>query len=124
VGAAWLLPSARIVVGVPIAYAAAYTAGLVATALVLRRRLGRIDGHRLVRTHLRVLVAAAAGAACTALAVRALATVVASGWAGALTTVAVAGLAGAAGYVATGGLLRLTEFRQLAATTMAGIRPT
>jgi len=45
--ATWLLPRAGIVIGIPLAYAAAYTAGLIAAA-VLRRRLDRIDGHRLL----------------------------------------------------------------------------
>jgi len=40
------------------AYAAAYLVGLIAAAAILRRRLGRIDGHRLLRTHARVAVAA------------------------------------------------------------------
>jgi putative peptidoglycan lipid II flippase len=122
-GAGWLLPTADIVIGVPAAYAIAYTAGLIATALVLRRRLGRIDGHRLVRTHVRVLVAAAIGAASAALAARALAPIVASGWIGSTITVALAGLAGTAGYLAAGRLLRLTELRQLLSTAIAGIHP-
>jgi putative peptidoglycan lipid II flippase len=121
--AEWLLPPADIVVGVPIAYAAAYTVGLVAAAAVLRRRLGRIDGRRLLRTHVRVLVAAAAGAACVTLAARALAPVVTAGWTGSMITVGVAGLAGIAGYLAAGRLLHLTELRQLATTVVAGIRP-
>ncbi|MEV0461118.1 murein biosynthesis integral membrane protein MurJ, partial [Catellatospora methionotrophica] len=58
-----LLPPSGVVIGIPLAYAAAYTVGLLATAVILRRRLGRIDGRRLARTHLRILVAAAAGAA-------------------------------------------------------------
>jgi len=122
VGAAWLLPPADIVIGVPVAYAAAYTAGLVATALVLRRRLGRIDGHRLVRTYLRILVAATVGAAGATLAVRTLTPVVTSGWIGSMTTVAAAGVAGATGYLVAGRLLRLTELRQLVTTTIGGTR--
>jgi putative peptidoglycan lipid II flippase len=100
---------------------AAYTVGLIATALV-RRRLGRIDSHRLVRTHLRVLIAATVGTACAGLAVRTLAPVVMSGWIGSLMTVMPAGLAGAAGYLAAGRLLRITELRQIVTATMGGIR--
>ncbi|WP_432837726.1 murein biosynthesis integral membrane protein MurJ [Dactylosporangium sp. CA-092794] len=122
VAAGWLLPSAYIVIGIPIAYAAAYTVGLVATAVVLRRRLGRIDGRRLMRTHLRVLVAAAVGAAGAALAVRTLAPIVAPGWTGSMITVSVGGLAGAAGYLAAGRLLHLAELRHLVTTAMAGLR--
>jgi putative peptidoglycan lipid II flippase len=121
-GAAWLLPSADIVVGIPLAYAAAYTVGLIATALVLRRRLGRIDGNRLVRTHMRILVAATVGATCAILTVQALAPVVPPGWTGSLVTIAVAGLAGGLGYVAAGRVLHLTELRQLVATTMHSVR--
>ncbi|GAB1640414.1 hypothetical protein KRMM14A1259_08370 [Krasilnikovia sp. MM14-A1259] len=109
-----LLPPAAVVVAVPVAYAVAYAVGLVATALALRARLGRIDGRALVRTHVRVLVAAGAGAGGAWAAVRALAPVVAPGWPGALVTVVVAGAAGAAGYAAAGRLVRLSELRQLA----------
>lgn len=123
VGVMWLLPSADIVIGVPVAYAAAYTVGLIATAIMLRRRLGRVDGRRLVRTHIRVLVAATIGAVCATLAVRTLVPVVASGWIGSLITITVAGLAGVASYVAAGRLLHLTELRQLVTTTMGSIRP-
>jgi putative peptidoglycan lipid II flippase len=123
VGAAWLLPPADIVIGVPLAYAVAYTGGLIATALVLRRRLGRLDGHRLIRTHLRVLLAAAIGAACATLALRTLVPVVATGSIGSIATVTLAGLAGAAGYVAAARLLHLTELRQLLSTTISSIRP-
>ena len=59
--ATWLLPRPDIVIGLPLAYAGAYTAGLIAAAAILRRRLGRIDGHRLLRTHARVAVAAGGG---------------------------------------------------------------
>ena len=102
--------------------AAAYTAGLVTTALVLRRRLGRIDGNRLVRTHMRILVAATVGATCATVTVQALAPVVPAGWTGSLITIAVAGLAGGLGYVAAGRVLHLTELRQLVATTMHSLR--
>ncbi|WP_412747167.1 murein biosynthesis integral membrane protein MurJ [Krasilnikovia sp. MM14-A1004] len=111
--AAGLLPPERVVIGVPVAYAVAYTLGLAATALALRARLGRLDGHRLVRTHLRVLVAAGAGAGCALVASRELAPVVAPGWLGALVTVVVAGAAGAVGYAGAARMVRLSELRRL-----------
>nr|BFE57825.1 hypothetical protein GCM10020063_023510 [Dactylosporangium thailandense] len=98
--ATWLLPAGDIVVGVPLAYAAAYTVGLVATALVLRRRLGRIDGHRIVRTHAKVLVAASVAAVGAALA-------------GGVMTAVLAGLVGLVLYLAAAAALRLTELLQL-----------
>jgi putative peptidoglycan lipid II flippase len=89
----------------------------------LRRRLGRLHGHRLVRTHLRILIAATISAACATLAVRTLTPVVATGWIGSLITIKLAGLAGAAGYIAAGRLLHRTELRQLVTTTINSIRP-
>ncbi|WP_203781770.1 murein biosynthesis integral membrane protein MurJ [Paractinoplanes rishiriensis] len=90
------------VAGIPIAYAVAYTAGLVATAVALRRRLGRIDGRRLLGTHLRVLAAVAVAAGCATLAIRSVAP------AGALVTVLAGGLAGGVGYLAAARVARLS----------------
>lgn len=41
--------------------AIAYTAGLLLTTQRLRRRLGRVDGHRLLNAHARMFAAAGAG---------------------------------------------------------------
>ncbi|MFD1373091.1 murein biosynthesis integral membrane protein MurJ [Actinoplanes sichuanensis] len=117
--AGWLLPGEDIVIGIPVAYALAYTVGLNVTALVLRRRLGYLDGRRLVRTHVRVLVATAAGAGCAGLVVWA---VDAATWAGALTTLTGAVFAGAVGYLAAGRLMRLAELRHLLNLALPGLR--
>lgn len=120
--ATWLLPRADIVVGIPLAYAAAYTVGLVAAAAVLRRRLGRIDGRRLLRTHARVALAAGLAGGGGAATACALAPMADSGLGAALVTLTGACVVGAAVYVAVAYLVRLTELRQLAATALAGIR--
>ncbi|WP_203996841.1 murein biosynthesis integral membrane protein MurJ [Virgisporangium aurantiacum] len=112
-----LLPRSDIVVGIPLAYALAYTAGLVAAAAILRRRLGRIDGRRLLRTHARVAVAAGTAGAVAALAVTPLA---GPGHGAALVTLTAAGVVGTAVYVAVARLVHLGELRQLAA--LAGLR--
>ncbi|WP_250002789.1 murein biosynthesis integral membrane protein MurJ [Actinoplanes sp. M2I2] len=120
--ATWLLPRADIVVGIPLAYAAAYTVGLIAAAAILRRRLGRIDGHRLLRTHARVAVATGVAGSCGAVTAFALRPVIGSGFSAALITLTTAGVVGAAVYVAVARLIRLTEWKQLVATSLAGIR--
>jgi len=120
--ATWLLPRADIVVGIPLAYAAAYTAGLIAAAAILRRRLGRIDGHRLLRTHARVAVAAGIAGSCGAVTAYALTPMTGSGISAALITLSAAGGVGTAAYVAVARLVRLTELQQLVATTLSGIR--
>ncbi|XVU30499.1 murein biosynthesis integral membrane protein MurJ [Actinoplanes sp. CA-054009] len=92
------LPPALVVVAVPWVYAVAYTTGLLASALILRRRLGRLDGHRLLRTHAKVAVATgAAGLLVLPL----------SDWAPAAVAL------GAAAYLGIARLVRLGELRQL-----------
>jgi len=120
--ATWLLPSADVVVAIPVAYALAYTTGLITAAAVLRRRLGRIDGHRLLRTHARVAVAAGIAGACGALAAHGLTPLIHSGYGAALITLTAAGLIGSAVYIAVARLVRLTELRQLVSTATAGLR--
>jgi putative peptidoglycan lipid II flippase len=107
--ATWLLPRADIVVGIPVAYAIAYTVGLLADIVILRRRLGRIDGHRLLRTHAQVAVAAGIAGSIGAIAAYALTPFTGS----AVLTLAVAGAIGAAVYVVVARLVRLGEMRQL-----------
>lgn len=116
-----LLPRASAVVGVPLAYAVAYTAGLTAAALLLRRRLGRIDGHRLLRTHARVAVAGGLSGGCGGLTVYALAPLFDSPNSGALITVTTAGIIGCAVYVVVARLVHLTELRQLVTTALGPV---
>ncbi|MFC3989361.1 murein biosynthesis integral membrane protein MurJ [Actinoplanes siamensis] len=111
-----LLPPASIVVGVPVAYAVAYTLGLAVTVLVLRRRFGWIDGRRLMRTHVRVFLAASAGAVVAGGAT------VLTGSAMPLLTVAAAAGVGALAYLAAAKLLHIGELRLLLATALAGFR--
>ena len=101
-----VLPAEDIVVGIPLAYAAAYTVGLLVSAAVLRRRLGRIDGRRLVRTHARVAVATAMAACCGAVLV---------GWHPVVAAVAVGAV-----YLVAARLLRLGEVPQLVGLLRTG----
>ncbi len=113
-----VLPATSIVAGVPVAYAVAYTFGLVATVLVLRRRLGWIDGRRLMRTHVRVSLATTVAAVC------AFGMIFLVGTSMPLLTVAAAAAVGALAYLAAGKLLHIGELRLVLATTLGGlIRP-
>ncbi|GLW27849.1 murein biosynthesis integral membrane protein MurJ [Actinoplanes regularis] len=114
--AGFVLPAGSIVVGVPIAYAIAYTIGLLTTVVVLRRRLGWIDGRRLMRTHVRVLIAVSAGAACAVGALFLVGTSVPV-----LAISAAAGV-GALGYLAAAKLLHIGELRLVVVTTLGGLR--
>ncbi|MEU4693837.1 murein biosynthesis integral membrane protein MurJ [Actinoplanes sp. NPDC023714] len=113
--AGWILPAREIVVGIPVAFAVAYAVGLNVTAVVLRRRLGYLDGRRLIRTHVRVL---AATVTAGILAVAALRLVDSRG----LVPLIVAAFAGAVGYLLAGRLLRLAELRHLLNAALPGVR--
>ncbi|MEV8517395.1 murein biosynthesis integral membrane protein MurJ [Dactylosporangium sp. NPDC051484] len=117
-----LLTPRQILIAVPIAYAAAYTTGLVIAGVVLRHRLGRIDGRRLVGTHARVLVAAAAAATVAAASARLVTALAGPAWTAAPLVLVVAGLLGAVTYAIAARLLGLGEFRRLVATATAGFR--
>ncbi|GIE86149.1 murein biosynthesis integral membrane protein MurJ [Actinoplanes regularis] len=114
--AGFVLPAGSIVVGVPIAYTIAYTIGLLTTVVVLRRRLGWIDGRRLMRTHVRVLIAVSAGAACAVGALFLVGTSIPV-----LAISAAAGV-GALGYLAVAKLLHIGELRLVVVTTLGGLR--
>jgi putative peptidoglycan lipid II flippase len=121
--AGWLLPPGDIVVGIPLAYAAAYTVGLNLTVVVLRRRLRYIDGKRLARTHVRVAAATLTAAVFAGLALGGLGPAMdSSPWVEALVTGAVAVLAGAVGYLVAGRILRLAELRHLLNAALPGVR--
>jgi putative peptidoglycan lipid II flippase len=53
-----LLPPDRVVIGVALGMAAGYTVGAVLSAVLLRRRLGSLDGTRVLRTYVRLACAA------------------------------------------------------------------
>jgi putative peptidoglycan lipid II flippase len=53
----WLLPVQYIVVGVGVSMSVGNVAGALTAAVLLRRRLGALDGYRVVRTHVRLLIA-------------------------------------------------------------------
>jgi putative peptidoglycan lipid II flippase len=57
-GSAQLLSPARVVIGVGLGLAAGYTVGALLSAFLLRRRLGSLDGGRVLRTYVRLALAA------------------------------------------------------------------
>jgi putative peptidoglycan lipid II flippase len=54
--ALWWLPPQQIVVGVGLAMSLGHVAQAIASFVLLRRRLGTLDGTRVLRTHVRLLV--------------------------------------------------------------------
>ncbi|GLW98159.1 murein biosynthesis integral membrane protein MurJ [Microtetraspora sp. NBRC 16547] len=117
--AAALAPDPGMLVGLAAGYALANTIGLVVAALILRARLGRVDGHRLLSTHTRMVIAAVgAGLAATAV-TRVLAPTIGPGWSGSLVVLLVAGATGTVLYPLAGRLLRISELRIL----LSAIRP-
>ncbi|MFJ8314135.1 MULTISPECIES: murein biosynthesis integral membrane protein MurJ [unclassified Streptomyces] len=58
-----LLPTRWAVVGMALSFGLAFTAAALATAWLLRRRLGGLDGRRIVRTHALLTAASACAAA-------------------------------------------------------------
>lgn len=108
-----VLPVELVVAGVAGSYALAYAVGLALSTGVLRRRIGGIEGRRVLRTHVRLLVAGGV-AAVGAFAVARVATSVAgTGTEGAL-------IASIAGLVVLGGLY-LTGARLLHIEEVTGL---
>ncbi|MEV7008692.1 murein biosynthesis integral membrane protein MurJ [Streptosporangium sp. NPDC051022] len=115
-----LLPGPEMVVGTAAGYAVAYVAGFAVAALVLRRRIGRVDGHRLLRSHGRMTVAALAAGAATAVVAHLAGNMAGSGWAGSLVVVLAGGSCGALLYALAARSLRIAEFRVLVGALRPG----
>ncbi|NJC72560.1 murein biosynthesis integral membrane protein MurJ [Planosporangium thailandense] len=119
-----LLAGHDLVVGLPAAYALAYACGLVAAGLLLRRRMGRLDGRRVARSYTRMTVAVIVAVGVAATVAHVTAPHVGTGWAGSSVILAAAALAGAASYAAVARLVRLGELREIVVATFAGFRAT
>jgi putative peptidoglycan lipid II flippase len=111
-----LTPGPNLVIALAACTAIAYTAGLLVTTQLLRRRIGRVDGHRLLGAHTRMLAAAAIAALAAAGTARALSPATGTTWTGALITVCAAATAGGTLYAIAARGLHITEFKTLAAT--------
>ncbi|MFG2001493.1 murein biosynthesis integral membrane protein MurJ [Spirillospora sp. NPDC048911] len=108
---AHLLPASRLAAGTAAASAAGHTIGALVAAAVLRRRLGRIDGRRLVASHARMALAVLAAAAAGALVLALVAPAAGMGRAGSLTTMLAVAVTGAALYAVAARWMRVNELR-------------
>ncbi|MGW2156829.1 murein biosynthesis integral membrane protein MurJ [Nonomuraea sp. NPDC001699] len=105
--AARLFPGTDMVVALAGCTAVAYALGFVIVAQLLRRRIGRIDGHRLLSSYGRMSVAAVVAAG--------LGLAVGAGLGGPLAVVSATTVVGAGLYVLIARLLRIGEFAVLTA---------
>lgn len=117
--AARLVHGPDLVVALAGCTAIAYALGFAATAQLLRHRIGRVDGHRLLKTHIRTLAAAALAGLAAAGITRVLSHAIGTGPADALIIVGTATAAGAGLYALAAHLLRITEFK----TLLSALRP-
>jgi len=110
----WLLADEPewIVVGVGISMTIANLLGAGISAFLLHRRLGHIDGPRVVRTHVRLFTAAAAGGVCAWLSSVAIHGVAGEGRMAAMTATVVGGLVLLGVYAVMLRLLRVTEWEE------------
>jgi putative peptidoglycan lipid II flippase len=107
-----LLDPVWIVVGVGLSMAIANTLGAGLAAYLLHRRLGSIDGPRVVRTHVRLVVAAAVGGVCAWLSSVAIHGVAGDTKMAAMTATVVGGLVLVGVYVGMLRLLKVTELEE------------
>lgn len=87
-----VLPTRWIVVGVGVSMSMGHLVGAAAAAVALRRRLGGLDGSRVLQTHVRLLVAGAVAGLVGAVAAQVTSGTVGTDRPGALVTCVVAGV--------------------------------
>jgi putative peptidoglycan lipid II flippase len=110
----WLLAGHPewIVVGVGVSMAIANTLGAGLSAFLLHKRLGSIDGRRIIRTHVRLVMAAAVAGVCAWLSSVAIHGVAGEGKMAAMTATVVGGLVLLGVYGVMLRLLRVTELEE------------
>jgi len=107
-----VLPARHQVAGLALGFSVSYLVAAAGTTLALRRRLGLLDGRRILRTHLQLLTAALAGGLGAVLATRL--TTAAAGPSGAEgISVATAAACGIASFLLVSRHLRIAEVAAL-----------
>jgi putative peptidoglycan lipid II flippase len=111
-----VLPERYVLVGLAAAYAATYVVGLALSTAVLRRRLGGVDGPRVVRTFVRLVAAVLPGAVAAWGFSRALTDRLGDGLVGSATAVGTGGVVLLLGYFTIGRALHIEELADLTRT--------
>jgi putative peptidoglycan lipid II flippase len=117
-----LLSPQHVVIGVALGMAAGYTVGATGSAVLLRRRIGHLDGTRVVRSYVR-LVCAAVPAALAAWAVSGAShRVLGDSWSAGAVSLLLGGSLLVVVFVAACRLLRVNELGEVAAPVLARLR--
>lgn len=111
----------HVVIGVALGMAVAYAVGAVSSAVLLRRRLGRLDGTAVLRTYVRLLCAAAPAAALAWAVSRASHHALGDSWSASAVALALGGALLLAVFVGLCRVLRVTELRDVLAPVLARI---
>jgi putative peptidoglycan lipid II flippase len=124
IGMPALLPARQVVLGLPVAYGLFYLVGAVGASWVLRRRLGGMDGRRILRTLTLLYLAALPGGLFAAGCVWAFGQLPGDRIPGLLAMI-VGGFAGGSLFLVCARLLRVAEvgyFLDVARTRVPGLR--
>jgi putative peptidoglycan lipid II flippase len=111
-----VLPERFTLVGLALAYSATYLVGLTLSAAVLRRRLGGVDGHRVTRTVVRLVLAVLPGAIAAWGFSQALTGWLGEGFAGSAVALGTGGVVLLLGFLTVGRALRIDELATVNAT--------
>ncbi len=117
-----VLPLRLRMIGVAVAYALTYAVGLALSTALLRRRVGDLDGPRVVRTYTRLVVAAVPAAAAGAGVAWLIGRALGDGLLGSLASLAAGGVVLLTLYLAAARLLRVSELEVLLGTVRARVR--
>jgi putative peptidoglycan lipid II flippase len=107
------LPLRWRIVGIAASYAVTYYVGLALSTAVLRRRIGGVDGRRVLQTYARLFAAAVPPAALAYGVARLITSSLGEGPAGSVTALVVGGLVLLAGYLLLARTLRIAELSEL-----------
>ncbi len=118
----WWLPTQQIVVGVGLSLSLGHIAAAVTSLVLLRRRLGSLDGSRVLRTHVRLLVGGVMAGVAGWLVTLALSDVTWSGRAGAALTTVVGGAVVVGVYVVALRVMRVQELDDALAPLLRRLR--
>jgi putative peptidoglycan lipid II flippase len=117
------LPERKTLVGLALAYVATYVVGFTLSTAVLRRRLGGVDGRRVTRTVVRLVVAVLPGAVAAWGFSRALTGWLGDGFAGSAAALGTGAIVLLLGFLTIGAALHIDELATLRATVRARLAP-